>query len=109
MKLLPLLLAGLAPLAVSAAEEAVAVRVTTDKVVEIAIGDRPFAVYRPNVRGRLPKPFLLPVFAADGTVLTRPLENPEGSRSIRSTASISGPRKAASSHSRSPSSSRRHP
>lgn len=47
------------------------------KTVEIRIGDAPFAVYQTNTKGELPKPFLLPVRAADGTVLTRALKDPE--------------------------------
>ena len=50
---------------------------TDGKSVTISIGGTPFATYRKNETHDLPKPFLLPLRAADGTVLTRPLENPE--------------------------------
>lgn len=45
--------------------------------IHIAIDGKPFAVYRPNEHGKLPKPFLLPLRSADGTILTRALKNPK--------------------------------
>jgi len=45
--------------------------------VRISVGGKPFAEYRLNKHGKLPKPFLLPLRSADGTVLTRALENPK--------------------------------
>ncbi|MFK7818551.1 MAG: PmoA family protein [Planctomycetaceae bacterium] len=47
------------------------------KSIVVSVGGKPFAEYRKNETHELPKPFLLPLRAADGTVLTRSLENPE--------------------------------
>ncbi len=72
-------LATLSPRAKAQAQEAdrVSFRLNDKKTLNINIGSKPFAVYRLNMDGELPKPFLLPVRAADGTIVTRPLENPE--------------------------------
>ncbi|MEO2034972.1 MAG: PmoA family protein [Planctomycetaceae bacterium] len=46
-----------------------------DDQLQVKIGDADFATY--NYSPRFPKPFFLPVKAADGTVLTRALNDPE--------------------------------
>ncbi|MCA9141595.1 MAG: PmoA family protein [Planctomycetaceae bacterium] len=43
--------------------------------ITVNIGDAPFAVY--NTSKQLPKPFFSPVRDANGTIISRPLENPE--------------------------------
>lgn len=43
--------------------------------IAVNIGDAPFAVY--NTSKELPKPFFSPVRDANGTIISRPLENPE--------------------------------
>ncbi len=78
MKLLtPILLALIAFPAAAQDARVTMVPAKDGKSVDIKIGDKPFAVYRMNKMGALPKPFLLPVRSADGTVLTRALKDPE--------------------------------
>lgn len=56
-----------------AAEETVKLTVKDD-AVEVTIGGKPFTTF--HTGEDLPKPFFSPVRAADGTIITRPLENP---------------------------------
>ena len=56
-----------------AAEPAVALKVN-DTTVDVSIGDEPFTTY--HFASDLPKPYFSPVRAADGTIITRPLEKP---------------------------------
>lgn len=67
------------PVCATSAQDADAVTINpaSQSGVEIRIAGKPFATYRANFNGRLPKPFLLPVRTADGTVLTRSLKDPE--------------------------------
>lgn len=58
----------------AAGDQTVNLDVQEDKTV-VTIGGQEFAVYQSAED--LPKPFLSPVRAADGTIITRPLENPE--------------------------------
>lgn len=46
-----------------------------DDQVTVKIGDSPFAVY--NTSKELPKPFFSPVRDPNGTIISRPIENPE--------------------------------
>lgn len=47
----------------------------TDSQIDVKIDGKSFAVY--NTSTDLPKPFFSPVRGSDGTILTRPIENPE--------------------------------
>lgn len=75
--LLPVLLVVTTVPATGQDRSAVLMSPVGNQHVEIRIDEKPFATYRLNTKGELPKPFLLPARAADGTVLTRPLEDPE--------------------------------
>lgn len=73
--LLPVFLVA-QPESLNAQDQRVAMELK-DRKVSVRIGDKPFAVYNLNTGANLPKPYLLPVQAVDGTILTRALENPE--------------------------------
>lgn len=60
--------------AVSFAEAPVTFEVQGDQI-NVKIGDAPLAVY--NTSKELPKPFFSPVYDPHGTIISRPLENPE--------------------------------
>ncbi len=64
----------LAPTAVSSGATPVTFEQQGDQIT-VKIGDAPFAVY--NTSKDLPKPFFLPVYDPNGTIISRPLENPE--------------------------------
>lgn len=59
---------------VSFAERSVTIERQEDQLT-VKIGDAPFAVY--NMSKELPKPFFSPVHDPNGTIISRPLENPE--------------------------------
>ncbi len=61
----------------SAQRDRVSLKAGEGDSVQIQVDGKPFAVYRLNKSGKLPKPFLLPLRSAGGTVLTRALENPK--------------------------------
>lgn len=75
----PLTLILLTTLAATAQERGqVTIEQSKDgKSFAVQIEGKDFAVYRTNSGKELPKPFLLPVRASDGTILTRSLEGPE--------------------------------
>ena len=50
---------------------------SANQTIGITVGGKPFATYRSNMKGEFLKPFMLPVRAADGTILTRSLKDPE--------------------------------
>lgn len=60
--------------AVSFAEPMVLLKQHADQIA-VQIGDAPFAVY--NTSKELPKPYFSPVRDPNGTIISRPIENPE--------------------------------
>ncbi|HEU0068959.1 MAG TPA: PmoA family protein, partial [Nitrospiraceae bacterium] len=72
--LLTLVLAWISTSYLVAQQESVTFR-QGDQKVEVSVGGQPFADY--HTSPDLPKPFFSPVHGADGTILSRPLENPE--------------------------------
>jgi hypothetical protein len=60
--------------AVVAAESAVTLERQGDEIT-VKIDDAPFAVY--NTSKELPKPYFSPVLDPNGTIISRPIENPE--------------------------------
>jgi hypothetical protein len=58
----------------SSAETSVTIERLGDHVT-VKIGDAPFAVY--NTSKELPKPYFSPVHDPNGTIISRPIENPE--------------------------------
>jgi len=70
-----LLVVLMSPICVAVAEESQVTFHQKDSKVTVNIGGKPFAVY--NTSDTLPKPFFSPVRAADGTILTRSIKDPE--------------------------------
>ncbi len=66
-----LLVAGTA---VAAPKSTVKLSIADDKTVVIRVDGKPFATFKPNYDGKLPKPFMFPVRGPGGTILTRPIE-----------------------------------